>query len=47
MHPGWVASEGELTRINVSGMDINAIEGKLPMGKMQTGEDVANAVTSG
>lgn len=44
VHPGWVASEGEVARISATGMDINAIQDKLPMGRMQTGEDVANAV---
>lgn len=44
VHPGWVASEGEVARINAMGMDMDFVQDKLATGGMQTGEDVANAV---
>jgi len=44
VHPGWVASEGEVARINAIGMDMDFVQDKLATGGMQTGEDVANAV---
>lgn len=47
VHPGWVASDGELARLRAIGMDLDTIKQRasaLPLGRMQTGEDVAGAV---
>jgi NAD(P)-dependent dehydrogenase (short-subunit alcohol dehydrogenase family) len=46
IHPGWVASDGEVARWKSVGEDIRSIEerGKaMPLGRMQTGTDLAHA----
>jgi NAD(P)-dependent dehydrogenase (short-subunit alcohol dehydrogenase family) len=48
VQPGWVSSEGELARLKASGMDDKAIEeysSRMPLGRMQTGHDIACSVT--
>jgi NAD(P)-dependent dehydrogenase (short-subunit alcohol dehydrogenase family) len=46
VHPGWVASEGEVARWEAMGENMEqvhrAIE-TIPLGRMQTGTDIANA----
>jgi len=47
VHPGWVASEGELARLRAEGIEGDKLEQmaqRLPLGRMQTGEDIASAV---
>ncbi|MFC5653716.1 SDR family NAD(P)-dependent oxidoreductase [Paenibacillus solisilvae] len=47
VQPGWVASDGELARLQSSGMDQEAIKthsSRMPLGRMQTGEDIARSV---
>lgn len=47
IHPGWVSSDGELARLAASGEDGDALENaikRMPMGRMQTGTDIASAV---
>ncbi|MFC5449254.1 SDR family NAD(P)-dependent oxidoreductase [Paenibacillus aestuarii] len=47
VHPGWVASDGELARLASNGEDGDSLEQavrRMPMGRMQTGADIAAAV---
>jgi NAD(P)-dependent dehydrogenase (short-subunit alcohol dehydrogenase family) len=47
IQPGWVGSEGELARLEADGMDGEAIEAqssRMPLGRMQTGHDIASSV---
>ncbi|KIL40996.1 hypothetical protein SD70_10310 [Gordoniibacillus kamchatkensis] len=47
VHPGWVASEGELARLRALGEDAEQLQHanrRMPMGRMQTGADIADAV---
>lgn len=47
VHPGWVCSDGEMARLHANGMDDETVRkqgSKMPLGRMQTSEDVANAV---
>lgn len=47
IHPGWVASEGELARLASVGEDEKSLEKsfqRMPMGRMQNGKDIASAV---
>ncbi|GGA12104.1 D-threitol dehydrogenase [Paenibacillus marchantiophytorum] len=47
IHPGWVASDGEMARIAASGENGDTLEKaikRMPMGRMQTGNDIASAV---
>lgn len=48
VHPGWVASDGELARLkalNEDGEELARAITRMPMGRMQTGDDIASAVT--
>ncbi|MEC0271212.1 glucose 1-dehydrogenase [Paenibacillus anseongense] len=47
IHPGWVASEGEMARLASTGEDEKSLEKatqRMPMGRMQNGQDIASAV---
>ncbi len=47
VHPGWVASDGELSRLRALGLDADELErsaSSMPLGRMQTGDDIAAAV---
>ena len=48
VQPGWVASEGETSRLRASGVDPDKmfaeVSARLPMGRIQTGEDIADSV---
>lgn len=47
IHPGWVSSEGELERLASLGEDEKSLEkasGRMPMGRMQNGKDIASTV---
>jgi NAD(P)-dependent dehydrogenase (short-subunit alcohol dehydrogenase family) len=47
VQPGWVSSDGELARLKASGMDDTEIEergNRMPLGRMQTGHDIAGSV---
>ncbi|SEN05894.1 SDR family NAD(P)-dependent oxidoreductase [Paenibacillus sp. OV219] len=47
VQPGWIASEGEMARWKTAGMDeanITAHMSRMGLGRMQTGEDIADAV---
>lgn len=48
VQPGWVASEGETSRIRATGVDpgqlFAEVSARLPMGRIQTGEDIAGSV---
>ncbi|CAI6077723.1 SDR family NAD(P)-dependent oxidoreductase [Cohnella sp. JJ-181] len=46
VHPGWVMSEGETARIEQAGTlaEAKRMSSRLPLGRHQTGEDIANAV---
>jgi NAD(P)-dependent dehydrogenase (short-subunit alcohol dehydrogenase family) len=47
VHPGWVASEGEVARLQAEGDAGDALEraiAHMPLGRMQTGDDIAAAV---
>ncbi|WP_165452816.1 SDR family NAD(P)-dependent oxidoreductase [Paenibacillus thalictri] len=46
VHPGWVASEGEVARWEANGSDIERIQQSaksMPLGRMQTGDDIGQA----
>jgi NAD(P)-dependent dehydrogenase (short-subunit alcohol dehydrogenase family) len=45
VHPGWVASEGELARWETIGSNVESMQQSIqsiPLGRMQTGTDIAN-----
>lgn len=47
IHPGWVASDGEMARLASEGEDEKSLEKasqRMPMGRMQNGKDIASAV---
>jgi NAD(P)-dependent dehydrogenase (short-subunit alcohol dehydrogenase family) len=47
VHPGWVASEGEIARLQAEGEAVDTLEraiAHMPMGRMQTGADIAATV---
>ncbi|MBW7455657.1 SDR family oxidoreductase [Paenibacillus sepulcri] len=47
VNPGWVMSDGELERLKALGMDQEEIDkrgDRMPLGRMQTGKDIAGAV---
>lgn len=48
VQPGWVASEGETERIRATGVNPDEqyaeVGARLPLGRMQTGEDIADSV---
>jgi NAD(P)-dependent dehydrogenase (short-subunit alcohol dehydrogenase family) len=47
VHPGWVASDGEIARLQAAGEAGDALEqaiAHMPMGRMQTGDDIAATV---
>ncbi|UVI33259.1 SDR family NAD(P)-dependent oxidoreductase [Paenibacillus spongiae] len=47
VQPGWVSSDGELARLKSNGMDDETIRShgsRMPLGRMQTGEDIARSV---
>jgi NAD(P)-dependent dehydrogenase (short-subunit alcohol dehydrogenase family) len=47
VHPGWVSSDGELARLEAAGEGGESLEKvirRMPMGRMQTGADIASAV---
>ncbi|NQX68613.1 glucose 1-dehydrogenase [Paenibacillus alba] len=47
IHPGWVASDGEMARLAATGEGGDSLEkaiSRMPMGRMQTGDDIASAV---
>jgi NAD(P)-dependent dehydrogenase (short-subunit alcohol dehydrogenase family) len=47
VHPGWVSSDGELARLKANGESGDSLEKairRMPMGRMQTGADIAYAV---
>jgi NAD(P)-dependent dehydrogenase (short-subunit alcohol dehydrogenase family) len=47
IHPGWVSSDGEMARLAATGENGDTLEKairRMPMGRMQTGEDIASAV---
>ncbi|AZN40358.1 SDR family NAD(P)-dependent oxidoreductase [Paenibacillus albus] len=47
VQPGWIASEGEVARWKEAGMEeanITAHMSRMGLGRMQTGEDIADAV---
>ncbi|MFC4811278.1 SDR family NAD(P)-dependent oxidoreductase [Paenibacillus sp. GCM10023250] len=48
VQPGWVASEGETSRLRATGADPSKLfaeaSARLPMGRIQTGEEIADGV---
>jgi NAD(P)-dependent dehydrogenase (short-subunit alcohol dehydrogenase family) len=47
VHPGWVSSDGELARIEAAGEGGESLQKaiqRMPMGRMQNGTDIAQAV---
>jgi NAD(P)-dependent dehydrogenase (short-subunit alcohol dehydrogenase family) len=47
VHPGWVSSDGELARLEAAGEggeSLKKVIRSMPMGRMQTGTDIAYAV---
>jgi NAD(P)-dependent dehydrogenase (short-subunit alcohol dehydrogenase family) len=45
IHPGWVASDGEMERLEALGTDMSKLQQSsqsLPLGRMQTGTDIAH-----
>ncbi|TDF99670.1 SDR family NAD(P)-dependent oxidoreductase [Paenibacillus piri] len=47
VHPGWVASEGEVARWESMGSDMDKMQPAIqaiPLGRMQTGTDIAHTV---
>ncbi|MBM7565564.1 SDR family NAD(P)-dependent oxidoreductase [Paenibacillus sacheonensis] len=48
VQPGWVASEGETSRLRDAGVDPDKlfadVSARMPMGRIQTGQDIADSV---